>query len=78
MDFLGILWNEIVMRPLINSLAFLADVLFDNFGLSIIALTIFIRLVLIPLTIVMLMLRTHHPIGQPYRRGAGAVDTFRP
>ena len=51
MEFLGILWNELLMRPMINSLALLADVLFDNFGLSIIAFTIFIRLVLIPLTI---------------------------
>ncbi len=51
MEFIGILWNELLMRPMINSLALLADVLFDNFGLSIIAFTIFIRLVLIPLTI---------------------------
>ncbi len=51
MEFLGILWNELLMRPMINSLALLADVLFSNFGLSIIVFTIFIRIVLIPLTI---------------------------
>ena len=51
MDFIGVLWNELMMRPMINSLAFLSDVLFNNFGLSIIVFTIFIRIVLIPLTI---------------------------
>ena len=51
MEFLGILWNELLMRPMINSLALLADVLFSNFGLSIIVFTVFIRIVLIPLTI---------------------------
>lgn len=51
MEFIGILWDELLMRPMINSLALLSDVLFDNFGLSIIAFTVFIRLVLIPLTI---------------------------
>lgn len=51
MEFLGILWDELLMRPMINSLALLADVMFDNFGLSIIVFTVFIRIVLIPLTI---------------------------
>ncbi len=51
MEFLGTLWDELLMRPMINSLALLSDVLFDSFGLSIIVFTIFIRIVLIPLTI---------------------------
>lgn len=51
MEFLGTLWNELLMRPMINSLALLSDVLFDNFGLSIIVFTILIRIVLIPLTV---------------------------
>ena len=50
MEIFGVLWNEIIMRPMINSLALLSDVLFDNFGLSIIVFTILIRFVLIPLT----------------------------
>jgi len=49
MEFLGLLWNEIIMRPMINSLAILSDVLFDNFGLSIIVFTILIRIAMIPL-----------------------------
>ena len=50
MEVFGILWNEVIMRPMINSLAFLSDVLFDNFGLSIIVFTVLVRFVLIPLT----------------------------
>ncbi len=51
MEFLGILWNELLMRPMINSLAYLAQLLFGNFGLSIIVFTVAIRLALIPLTV---------------------------
>lgn len=51
MEFLGILWNEMLMRPMINSLALLAHLLWGNFGLSIIVFTVLIRLALIPLTI---------------------------
>lgn len=51
MEILGILWNEGIMRPMINSLALLYDVLFDNFGLSIIVFTAAIRVAMIPLTI---------------------------
>jgi len=47
--FFGILWDEIIMRPMINSLALLSDVLFDNFGLSIIVFTVLIRIAMIPL-----------------------------
>jgi YidC/Oxa1 family membrane protein insertase len=51
MAIFGILWLEVIMRPMINSLALLYQVLFSNFGLSIIVFTIFIRLAMIPLTI---------------------------
>ena len=51
MEILGILWDEAIMRPMINSLALLYDVLFHNFGLSIIVFTGVIRLAMIPLTI---------------------------
>ncbi len=51
MEFLGTLWLEIIMRPMINSLAALYYLLFSNFGLSIIVFTIFIRILMIPLTI---------------------------
>ena len=51
MSFISLIWNSIIMKPMINSLAFLYDLLGDNFGLSIISFTILIRLILIPLTI---------------------------
>ncbi len=51
MEFLGILWDEVFMRPMINSLALLYDLLFDNFGLSIIVFTVLMRLLLIPLQV---------------------------
>ena len=51
MEIFGILWQEVIMRPMINSLALLYQLLFSNFGLSIIVFTILIRLAMIPLTV---------------------------
>ena len=51
MEVFGILWLEVIMRPMINSLALLYQLLFSNFGLSIIVFTIIIRLLMIPLTV---------------------------
>ena len=51
MEIFGILWQEIIMRPMINSLALLYQLLFSNFGFSIIVFTILIRLAMIPLTV---------------------------
>ena len=51
MEIFGILWLELIMRPMINSLALLYQILFTNFGFSIIVFTILIRLAMIPLTV---------------------------
>ena len=51
MEIFGILWLEVIMRPMIYSLALLYKLLFNNFGLSIIVFTILIRLAMIPLTV---------------------------
>jgi YidC/Oxa1 family membrane protein insertase len=51
MEFIGVIWDELLMRPMINSLALLAHLLFNNFGLSIIVFTVLIRIAMIPLTI---------------------------
>ncbi|MBI4306076.1 MAG: membrane protein insertase YidC [Chloroflexi bacterium] len=51
MEFVGILWTEIIMRPMINSIALLHVLLFDSLGLSIIAFTFVISLLMLPLTI---------------------------
>ena len=51
MSFISLIWNSIIMKPMINSLALLYDLLGDSFGLSIISFTILILLIMIPLTI---------------------------
>jgi YidC/Oxa1 family membrane protein insertase len=44
------LWNLIILNPVLNGLVALSSVLFSNFGLAIIALTVIVRLILWPLT----------------------------
>ncbi len=45
------IWNLIILHPILNVLVVLSNVLFHNFGLAIIALTIIVRLVILPLTV---------------------------
>lgn len=45
------LWHLILYQPLVNALIFLYQVLFQNFGLAIIVLTLLIRGLLVPLTL---------------------------
>jgi len=45
------LWNELLLRPMLNGLIVLYSILFQNFGLSIIVFTILVRLVMLPLTL---------------------------
>ena len=44
-------WDDLFINPMINGLIVLSRVLFNNFGLAIIALTILIRLATLPLTL---------------------------
>ena len=44
-------WNLVFLNPILNFLILLSGVLFSNFGLAIIALTIIVRLVILPLTL---------------------------
>ncbi len=48
---IGELWNQLILEPLLNGLIVLYAGLFQNFGLTIIMLTIIVRLVLLPLTL---------------------------
>ncbi len=48
---MGEVWDLIILQPVLNSLVVLCSVLFSNFGLTIIALTIIIRGVMYPLTV---------------------------
>lgn len=50
MEIIGLLWDQGIMRPMINSLALLYSLLWSNYGLSIIAFTVFVRILMIPLT----------------------------
>lgn len=50
MEFLGLLWNEVIIRPLTNSLLVLYVLLFSNLGLGIIAFTIVTKVLTYPLT----------------------------
>jgi YidC/Oxa1 family membrane protein insertase len=45
------LWSTIILEPVLNSLIALTTVLWDNFGLAIIVLTVVVRLILFPLTV---------------------------
>ena len=51
LDGIVFIWNEGILRPMINSLVLLYSLLFNNMGLSIIAFTIFVRVVTTPLTL---------------------------
>jgi len=51
MEFLGLLWNEIVTKPMTNSLMLLYVVLFNNLGLGIIVFTLLVRGATYPLVI---------------------------
>ncbi|SVD57669.1 uncharacterized protein METZ01_LOCUS410523, partial [marine metagenome] len=51
LEFLGFIWNQIILGPMINSLIMLYAVLFSNFGISILVFTVLIRLVTLPLTL---------------------------
>lgn len=44
------LWHLLLYQPLVNALIFLYQLLFQNFGLALIVLTVAIRLALFPLT----------------------------
>lgn len=51
MEFLFLLWIEVIIRPMLNTLMVLYVLLFNNMGLAIIAFTILVRLVTLPLTL---------------------------
>ena len=51
LDFIGLIWNQFIVGPMVNSLVFLYVILFDNFGLSILVFTVIIRVATLPLTL---------------------------
>lgn len=51
LETLGVVWNEVFLRPMVNSLVLLYVLLFQNYGLAIIVFTGIVRLVTLPLTL---------------------------
>ncbi len=62
---IGDIWNLIILSPVINVLVMLSKYLLNNFGLAIIALTIIIRLLTLPLTMKQLKASTAMQALQP-------------
>ena len=50
MEWIGYIWDLIILNPMINILIMLSNYLFNSFGLTIIVLTVAIRAVMYPLT----------------------------
>ena len=44
------MWDTLILNPMINTLLWIYSILFENFGLAIIAFTILVRLITFPLT----------------------------
>lgn len=51
MEVISFIWNEGLVRPLMNGLVLFYGLLFSNLGLSILALTLVTRIILYPLTV---------------------------
>jgi YidC/Oxa1 family membrane protein insertase len=47
---LSLLWNTLILTPMVNVLIWIYDILFNNFDLAIILFTVLIRLITYPLT----------------------------
>ena len=50
-DLLSLAWNQALIRPMTNGLVLLYLILFNNFGLSILVFTVFVRVLTLPLTV---------------------------
>jgi YidC/Oxa1 family membrane protein insertase len=51
LEFLSLIWNEGIIRPMVNGLMLLYIGLFHNLGISILVFTALVRLITLPLTI---------------------------
>ena len=61
--------NLILLQPILNILLVLSNVLFGNFGLGVIALTVLVRLILMPLTVMQL---------RGSKKTSGAMNAVKP
>ena len=51
MEFISLLWNELILNPMLNGLVALYSILGKNFGITIIVFTILVRVLTLPLTL---------------------------
>lgn len=51
MEILSLVWNEGIIRPMVNALVILYAFLFQNFGLSIVVFTFVVHMLTLPLTL---------------------------
>ena len=51
MEFIGQIWNSILIQPMVNSLVLLYSMANSNFGIAIVLFTIIIRAGMMPLTV---------------------------
>ena len=51
MEFIFILWNEVIIRPMLNTLVVLYVISFNQMGVAIILLTVLVRAITMPLTL---------------------------
>jgi YidC/Oxa1 family membrane protein insertase len=50
-DIINVIWTNLILNPMVNSLLLIYQYLFHNFGIAIILLTALIRLITMPLTL---------------------------
>ena len=51
MDFIGLLWDGLILNPMLNGVVVLYAILGHNFGITIIVFTIIVRVATLPLTL---------------------------
>ncbi len=51
MEFIIDTWNLVIIQPMINGLVMLYSVFFSNFGIAVIAFTLIVRMIMIPLSV---------------------------
>ena len=51
MELISLAWNSVIINPMVNTLVLLYVMLFHNFGIAIIAFTILVRVITMPLTV---------------------------
>tara|TARA_Y100000310_G_scaffold210919_2_gene211602 strand:+ start:7446 stop:8366 length:921 start_codon:yes stop_codon:yes gene_type:complete len=51
LEFIIDTWNLVIIQPMINGLVMLYSVFFSNFGIAVIAFTLIVRMIMIPLSV---------------------------